>query len=238
MPMSDHQRITLEPVFVLHSRPYSNTSLIVELFSMRFGRVAVMARSARGLKSRFKGKLQLFTPILASWSGKFELKHLNAIELNGLPYGFEHSVLVCGFYLNELLMKFLRHDDPYQHLYQRYQDTLNAMEQGQPLQPVLRYFEKHLLDELGYGLPFKREAISGEPIHEDFYYRYLLNRGFVRVDTPEPREKLIFSGNMLINLHRESLQDDNELLQAKRLMRTVINEHLDGRQLNSRELMT
>lgn len=229
-------RIVLEPLFVLHTRPYSNTSLIAECFTRRFGRVAFMARSARGPKSRFGGKLQLFTPMLASWSGQRELKNLNQLELQGKPYQLEQQLLLCGFYLNELLMTLLRHDDPYLRLYEYYQDTLNAFEQGEPLEPTLRYFEKHLLDELGYGLSFCREAISGASIAATQQYRYLPGRGFLHSDV-EDGEPGVFAGTTLLALHHENLIDERSLKEAKRLMRMVISEHLGGRTLHSRALL-
>ena len=96
------QRINLEPLFILHSRPYSNTSLILDCLTMNYGRISLMARSARGPKSRYKGMLQLFSPLLASWTGSRELKNLGIVERQGPICRLEGRCLVCGFYLNEL----------------------------------------------------------------------------------------------------------------------------------------
>ena len=226
--MSNMTRVILEPVFVLHSRPYRNSSLIVELLSMRFGRIAAVARSARGPRSRYQGKLQLFAPILASWAGRGELKNLGNIELSGSIYQLEGKALLCGFYLNELLIRLLRHDDPYPKTYQRYQQVLNNLEKNSTFEAELRYFENNLLQDLGYGLSLV------EVLPEKFY-RYLPGHGFVLVDPSDDR--FVFPGYALLALYNESLEAKDELLYAKRLMRMVLARHLGEKPIRSRELL-
>src|ERR1700722_10385018 len=110
-------RVNLEPCFVLHSRPYRNTSLIVELLTKHYGRIAAIARSARGPKSRFKGCLQSFVPLLISWSGRGELMYVSAVELQAMPYQLNGKALMSGFYLNELLVRLLLHQDDYSQVF-------------------------------------------------------------------------------------------------------------------------
>lgn len=229
-------RITLEPAYVLHRRPYSNTSLMVELFTFNHGRISALARSARGLKSRYKGKLELFSPLLVSWFGRRELKTLGDIELSGRPTLLDGQMLLCGFYLNELLMRLLQRDDPYANLFDVYKNTLQQLAAGGHVQRVLRCFEKNLLHELGYGVPLNREITTGLPIKADQYYHYIPDRGFLN-SQKDDAHRAIFSGNSLIALRQEQFDQEEILQDIKRLMRIAIGCHLGNKPLQSRELL-
>jgi len=245
-------RVTLDPVYVLHTRPYSNTSLIVDLLTMTHGRVSVVARSARGLKSRYRGMLQLFSPLLASWVGRSELKSLGNIERNGAVCQVEGQSLVCSFYLNELLMRLLQRDDPCVNIYHLYKSTLGGFEKKNDLRSTLRYFEKNLLKELGYALPLNRDANTGLPLNPEFQYYYSPERGFLRSHNVEDRspeghnsqahnslEKAgIYSGRSLLALHQDCLDNDAVLQDAKRLLRTALLRHLGNKPIKSRELFS
>jgi DNA repair protein RecO (recombination protein O) len=228
-------RIDLTPVYVLHTRPYSNTSLIVDLFSKTYGRISVVARSARGPKSRYHGQLQLFTPMLASWSGRHELKALGNIELNGMPLQLNDKPLFCGFYFNELLVRLLHKEDPHPTLFDIYHDSLCCLEKGDLIAPVLRLFEKKLLEDLGYGLPLTREVKTGLPIQSDAYYQFIPNQGFFKCDAVSD-EKNIFLGKALIAISMEKLDDELCLQSAKCLMRLALMHLLGNKPLNSRTL--
>jgi len=228
-------RILLEPIFVLHTRPYRNTSLIVELLTPHHGRIAVIARSARGLKSRYRGMLQAFSPLLASWLGQRELKTLGNVERNGAVYQLAGEALICGFYLNELLMRLLQRDDPCLNIFYLYKKTLDRFTEEETLQSALRYFEKNLLQEIGYALPLHRDAQTGEPIHPERHYQYLPDRGFLQ--SPESETTTTYSGHSLCALKNEQL-DNNKLLQeAKHLLRTALTRHLGNKPIKSRELL-
>ncbi|PHQ78992.1 MAG: DNA repair protein RecO [Coxiella sp. (in: Bacteria)] len=233
--MTNIMRVALEPAFVLHSRAYRNSSLIVELLSRRYGRIAVVARSARGPRSRYQGKLQLFLPLLVSWSGRSDLKSLGNIELSGMGYELDGRALLCGFYLNELLMRLLKHEDPYPIIYQRYQDVLNRLESSGSFEADLRYFEKQLLKELGYGIPLAHEVVSGDVIDQNAFYRYMPERGFALTDPSDDR--FIFPGYVLQALDNECLETKDELKFAKRLMRMVMARHLGQTPIHTRELL-
>ncbi len=230
------QRVILEPAFVLHSRPYSNTSLVVELLTRRHGRIAALARSARGLKSRYKGKLQAFSPMLISWSGRYELVNLGQVELSSKPYLLEGKHLLSAFYLNELLLRLLQKNDAHIELFDRYEKTLHQLEQGACLQTVLRLFEKNLLIELGYALPLHYEAQTREPINADAHYQFIPERGFLYVQQ-ETVDSTIFSGRSLLALQQEALDSEDILKDVKRLMRTVLNLYLGAKPIKCRELM-
>lgn len=225
-------RVNLTPVYVLHTRPFGNTSLIVDLLSELCGRVTVIARSARGMKSRYQGKLQLFTPMLASWSGRYELKTLGNIELDGMPHQLNQKPLFCGFYLNELLMQLLHKEDPHPQLYALYRYCLSQFEKNETLAPTLRLFEKKLLDELGYGLPLTHEAETRKPICAGLFYRYEHHHGFF----PCPQhERDHFLGEDLLSIAAECFESNSVEYASKRLMRHVLTHLLGNKRLHSRE---
>lgn len=229
------ERVILEPAYVLHRYAYGNTSLIVELFTLHHGRVSAIARSARGPKSRYRGALQLFTPMLVSWVGRHELKTLGEVELHGRIF-LEGEALLCSFYLNELLMRLLHRDDPYPNLFQYYEKTLQSLQKNLSLSATLRYFEKHLLDELGYGLPLLMEAESGEPISAEVRYQYIPERGFLRCDDLHDKNNSI-SGASIIALHHEKFNDEISIKETKYLIRMILASHLGSKPLKCRDLM-
>lgn len=143
---------TLEKAFVLHTRPYRDTSLLVDFFTLDAGRVTAVARGARGPKSRLKGLLQPFVPLLINWYGKTELVTLGGADANGASITLNGDVLISGMYLNELLMRLLTRFDPLPHLFEQYNRTIIALSQKQLPELCLRLFELNLLNELGYGL--------------------------------------------------------------------------------------
>lgn len=220
-------RVDLHPVYVLHHRPYRNSSLILELLSKEQGRIAAVARSARGPKSRYKGHLQLFTPLLVSWSGRCELMTLNHMELNGPPLPLEGQALLCAFYLNELLLRLVPQEDPYPEIFIDYEIALQSLVAGQDTACSLRRFEKRLLEHLGYGLSFA--------IQTDAFYQWLPDRGFLKTHALQSHEQ-IFSGSSLLALQEEKWENAEDLLSAKRLMRLVLSCHLGNKPLKSREL--
>ena len=138
------QKVLLQPCYVLHMRAYRDTSLLLELFSLEHGRISAVARSARGPKSRFKGILQQFVPLLLSWQGRAELMNLSGAEGNGMPHYLTGDALLCGIYLNELLMRLLHRHDAHPGLFTAYQQALVGLQQNQQ-QITLRLFEKRLL---------------------------------------------------------------------------------------------
>lgn len=246
-------RIDLTPIYVLHTRPYSNTSLIVEFFSKTYGRISAVARSARGPQSRYKGQCQLFTPMLAAWSGHHELKMLGNIELNGMPLQLNQKPLFCGFYFNELLMRLLHKEDPHPALFDIYHESLcrlegsvsgsvsvsdqceKKMDNSNNLAAILRRFEKKLLAELGYDLPLIYEAKSHVPINPTARYRYEPQHGFVLTDDIYDNA-MIFLGADLIAIAAEKFDDTSVALSAKKLMRSALQFLLGNKPINSRVL--
>ncbi len=136
---------------------------------------------------------------------------------------------MCGFYLNELMVRLLRHDDPYPEVYQSYQNMLNFLEKNSTIEVKLRYFEKKLLRELGYGLPID------DAIQDNKFYRYYPSHGFSEAEPSA--DSLVFPGNMLLALKQEALETPEDLRYAKRLMRLALTHQLGDKPIYSRELL-
>jgi DNA repair protein RecO (recombination protein O) len=229
-------KILLQPAYIIHSRPYRDTSLLLELFTQEHGRVSVVARGAKGPRSQFKGLLQPFAPLVVSWLGKTELMMLTAAEAVNCAFDFRGNILLCGFYLNELIMRLLHRYDPHPQLYQIYQQTLINLQQEQSQQIVLRQFEKQLLTELGYALQLNQEALSGDSIVAEYFYRYDPLQGLIICDTNQNSSSNIFCGESLLALHENRLDTENTLRDAKRLLRMALHRLLGDKPIKSREL--
>src|SRR5437868_5700118 len=158
------RRADHEPGYVLHTYPYKETSLIVEAFTRRYGRVSLLARGARRPRSAMRGVLLAFHPLRLGWSGSSELATLMAAEWAGGSRQLAGRALMCGFYVNELVLRLLPREDAHEGLFDAYGDALGRLAAGEPVSGVLRSFEKRMLAELGYAPVFDREAATGEPI--------------------------------------------------------------------------
>ena len=236
--MSDARRIQLQPAFVLHHRPYRDTSRILELFTRDHGRVSVFARGARGSGksgSSLISILQPFNRLLVSWSGRGEAGQLTGAEFDGAMSPLPPDRLVHGFYLNELLLKLFARHDSHPDVFALYSQTLADLKRGEPLRP-LRLFEKRLLDALGYGLALERDVHDGMRIEPDACYHYRLEQGPVRVDAMADNAS-VYSGSMLLSLAREELGDAAVCADARRLLRAALDRCLDGRELRTRQVM-
>ncbi|MDR2876721.1 MAG: DNA repair protein RecO [Chromatiales bacterium] len=236
-------RVMLEPVYVLHRRPWRDSSLILEVLSLSHGRCALIARGARRPKSRLHGILQPFGPLFASWTMRGELGALVSAEGRG-GLCLQGRALISGFYLNELLIKLLARHDPHPRLFAAYEQTLDELAactgEGSERreQRALRLFEKVLLDEIGYGLVLDREAESGEPIADEAEYDYHPERGPVTAWGRETAGRgLRLRGRSLIALERGELDDADVLREARGLMRLALGVCLGNRPLHSRELL-
>ena len=223
--------------YVLHSYPFSESSLIVETFTREGGRVPLVARGARRPKSTVRGVLLAFQPILLSWSGKTELRTLTRAEWLGGHEPLTGLGMMCGFYLNELLLRLLPRDDPHERLFDRYRDALGSLGTAHGLSASLRRFEKALLDELGYGVILDREATTGELIAAERRYVYLAERGPVAATGDALQKGVELDGQTLIDMQHDDYVRAATQQQSKALMRVLINHHLGDRQLHTRQLL-
>jgi DNA repair protein RecO (recombination protein O) len=236
-------KILLEPAYVLHQRPYRDTSLLLEVFSPEYGRLGLVARGVKGKNNQRRALLQPFIPLTLSWSGRGELGTLTDVEADGSPHALTGPVLLSGFYLNELLLHLLHRHDPHPELFAHYRYTLqqlggitNPHEQARQLQVALRLFEKQLLQEIGYGLVLEHEVEQGEAIEPETMYRFVLGQGPMAEPAAMPSPQL-FKGSSLLALAAQRLDDAQALRDAKRLTRLVLDHYLAGRKLHSRQLL-
>jgi DNA repair protein RecO (recombination protein O) len=222
-----------QSAFVLHTYPYRETSLIVEVFSRDFGRVALLARGARRPRSALRGLLLAFQPLELAWAGKGEVQTLMKAEWQGGQPLLAGKALFCAYYLNELLMRLLPREDAHERLFSVYAETLRRFA-DMPRESDLRRFERAFLQELGYGLTLENDA-KGIPIELAGHYAYEIEHGPVRLDRPGS-SALSVSGKTLIDLAHEDFSDPRSLLEAKQLMRALIAYYTDGKSLQTRKI--
>ena len=228
------RRVDHEPGYVLHTYPYKETSLIVEAFTRRYGRVALLARGARRPRSAMRGVLLSFHLLRLGWSGSADLANLmNAEWAGGTPL-LGGRGLMCGFYVNELLLKLLPRDDPHESLFDIYAGTLANLA-SQEVSPVLRDFEKRLLAELGYAPLLETDAAS-RPIEPDRLYSYEPERGPVPTNGSRSGQ-LVVSGRTLLDVAAGDYARSETRDEARVLMRALIGERLHGQSLHTRSIL-
>jgi DNA repair protein RecO (recombination protein O) len=224
-----------QPGYVLHTYAFRETSLVVETFTRSHGRIAMVARGAKRPRSALRGSLMAFQPLGLSWSGKGELRLLMRAEWQGGQQRLQGKALLCGFYLNELLLKLLPREDAHEQLFLDYQAALGRLAVATEPSAVLRRFEKALLRELGYALTLERDSASGAGIDPGKAYAYEPERGPVAVNGTA-HAGLVVSGQTLLDIVRDDYSDAQTLHQAKALMRLLISHRLEQRPLNSRRI--
>jgi DNA repair protein RecO (recombination protein O) len=229
------KRADHEPGYVLHTYPYKETSLIVELFMRRFGRVALLARGARRPRSAMRGVLLSFHPLRLSFSVSAELGNLISAEWAGALQPLAGQGLMCGFYLNELLLRLLPRDDPHEALFDVYACALKELSEGTLFPAVLRSFEKRLLAELGYAPLLERDAAS-RPIDPDGLYAYEPERGPTPVNGAR-RDALVVRGKTLLDVAADDYSSPATREEARNLMRALIGERLHGQVLHTRTVL-
>lgn len=227
-----HGRVSLQKGFILHRRAYRESSLLLDVFTLNFGRLRLLAKGALKNKKGLHSLLQPFGRLRLSWTGTGELPVLTAAESMGSSVELSGSKLFCGFYMNELLLNFLPPRDPHPKVFYLYGNTLVQLAADDDIEQILRLFEVSLLCEMGYGMAFDREATSGQPIDPAKRYVYRIEQG--PVENGEGGADTV-GGATLLGLERRTLSDPDQLLEAKHLMRRVINYYLNGKPLKSRD---
>jgi DNA repair protein RecO (recombination protein O) len=226
------ERIDNEASFVLHSRPWRETSLIVDVLSRHHGRQGVVARGARRQTSGLKTRLIPFQPLALSWFGKGQLRTLHAAEWQGGGLMLRGHALMCGFYLNELLLRLLPEGDAHEHLFDLYVNTLDDLNSQADVEPVLRRFELDLLSELGYAQPLGHLA-DGADLDPVRRYGYRIGEGVA----PLAREESGYRGKTLLDLAQGDLSDPTTLAEGKLLMRGLLAHYLGDKPLATRQLL-
>lgn len=228
-------RVVNQPGFVLHSYPYKETSLIIDVFSRNYGRVALVAKGAKRPHSKLRSVLQTFQPLNMSWSGKSEIRTLIAAEWVGGMLPLEKSALLCGFYLNELLVKFLVRDASHPILFDHYVSTLNHLAHNEPVPIVLRKFELALLKESGLLGDLSFCTVSKSKLISDRNYVIDPELG------PRPAcgtdKAPQVTGKTLLDMQNGEYQDVTTQSQSKMVMRFLLAHHLHGIPLNTRQIL-
>ena len=229
-------RVQQQPSYVLHTRAFSETSLLIDVFTREYGRHSLLAKGARRLKSQNRGLIRPFQSLLVSWSGKGQLPTLSGAEPNGPPIILRGDAWSCAYYMNELLMRLLHRHDAHEKLFDSYARGLSGLLYDDTREQVLRIFEKQLLRELGYALVLDCEADGRTPIEPGRTYHYVPEHGPVRV-CREHENGLKIRGSSLLALSAEMLSEPQSRRECKRLIRVMLDRQLDGRALTSRRVM-
>lgn len=245
-------KVERQAAFVLHTRPYRETSLVVEAITRDYGRIALVAKGVRRPRSAMRGVLMAFQPLEMTWSGKGEVVTLHNAEWQGGQPLLAGRALLCAYYLNELLLNLLPREDAHEQVFDHYAQTLQALSgqmvnpavepvvQSQPSQESaffsasLRYFEKSLLAELGYGLLLTHD-VGGNAIDPAQRYLYEMESG-PRPLADSSAAAGTISGQTLLDMSAESFSHPVTLSESKALMRSLMAFYLNGRQLHSRRL--
>jgi DNA repair protein RecO (recombination protein O) len=220
-------RIEQQPGFILHSRAWRETSMLLEVLSRDHGRLGLVARGVRRERSRTpRALLQPLTPVRLSWSGRGELATLIGIDAAGSTFPLAGENLLCALYLNELISRLLPRHDPHQDLFAAYIDTLDRLARGDSPSWTLRRFERDLLAHLGYGLQLEAEAETGHVLERDRCYGYSLDFG--PIPWRGTGDGLKLRGAALLALAQDQMPEAEDLAALRRLMRALIAHRLDG----------
>ena len=233
--MTNPRRVQQQPAYILHHRPFRDSSQILDILTRDHGKVAVVARGSRGSKSRLAGVLRPFLPLRVSWVAKSDLGTLTGAEAAGAPSGLLGDALLSAYYVNELLLHFLHRHDPQPEIYDLYAQAIQALCGASDVAACLRRFELEFLSLLGYAVSLDLEAGTQNDIDPDRNYDYRVEDGPVPVERSEG--PLVFSGATLLAIGAGQFEDAEVLRAANRLLRDVIAHHLGGKELQSRKVL-
>ena len=226
-----------EHAFVLHTYPFQDTSVIVEAFTRRHGRIGLIAKGAKRPKSALRPARLAFQPLAMAWSGRGELRTLTRAEAVGSAHALAGVAMMCGYYVNELVLKLLQRDDPHERLFDDYAGALLGLAMGEPTEAVLRRFELALLREIGYAVELEYDAERGTPLVAEERYAYWPERGPLTTSGPSEAGTVQLRGKTLLDMARGDFSDPLTAAESKQLMRWLIGQHLDQRTLNTRQLL-
>lgn len=220
--------------YVLQSRPYRNTSLLIEIFTLQQGRVAVIAKGARRARSPMQGVLQVFQPLWLTYSGQSDLQQLQKAEAKQVAFSLRGEAVYAGWYINELILRCCLPHDAHPELFHAYEQCLQALAEQQVWQSALRCFELDLLQACGFAIPLSHDAHTGEVIEADGFYHFSWQQGVCRIAEQNPHA---FSGQVLLAMAKRDFSERDTLQAAKRLTRLALNDILGDKPLRSRELL-
>lgn len=228
-------RVDLQQAYILHTRPYRDTSLLVDLLTPDFGRVTAVARGVRKTKTPKRQLLNPFSRLLVCWQGKTDMKLLTSFEADNHFLTLKGHHLYSAFYLNELLVRLLPEMDKHNGLFYAYEQCLDALHLEVDLEPLLRGFEFRLLEELGYALDFTADVRNNCAINASGFYECHIQEGFYAA-SPNIPETSLFKGECLLAMAAGNYSSLTTRLAAKQLTRRMLRPLLGGKPLYSREL--
>jgi len=228
------RRVQSQPAWLLHHRPFRDTSRILDVVTREHGRIALIARGARASRSRLRGILRPFMPLNMSWFIRSDLGTLTDAEMGGTPLQLSGDALMSGYYVNELLLKLMHRHDPQPEIFDVYAATIKSLAAEASVAPTLRQFEMELLRLLGYALNLEQDSESHEALQVEQDYEYRADQG--PVSATGRSGPMIFSGRQLDAIRCRNFHDADTLHCASRLLRQVIAHRLDGKELSSRRV--
>lgn len=216
--------------YILHSRPYQETSVILDAFTWKTGRLSILAKGAKRRSRQWQACLHPFILLQGQWQGRSDLQTLTEVSIVQ-QHRLQGRSMLMGFYVNELMVRLLQKHAPCPEVFERYHWLL----QETITEARLRYFEKDLLDLLGYGFSCQYEAETGELIQPGQSYYFQLERGFVYPSYSKTHDILV-EGDTIEALDRRSLASKQQQRQAKYVLRHALKPLLGSRPLHSRQL--
>jgi DNA repair protein RecO (recombination protein O) len=233
--MSSTRRIQQQAAYVLHHRPFRDSSQILDIVTRDYGKIAVVARGSRGSKSRLAGLLRPFLPLKISWVAKSDLGTLTGAETAGPPAGMVGDAIFSAYYVNELLLHFLHRHDPQPEIFALYDEVIKALVSTVSVAASLRSFELEFLSLLGYAVSLDHAFGGDEPLQNDANYEYRMEQGPILVQRQEG--PMVFAGAILTDIARQKFDSPEVLRAANRLLREIIGFHLGGKELKSRKVL-
>ena len=230
-------RVDGEVGFVLHTMPYRETSLLVDLLTVHHGRIRCVAKGYR--KPNKKGISRALFPYTEhhfSWQGRGDLKTLTQADAIHAPVFLANACLFTGLYVNELFYRLLHEHDPHEYLFQQYKKFIDQLSLGRPEEQQLRDLEMCLLEELGYGLVLDVDAVDGHPLMSDKLYNYIPDQGLVACLNQSKIAPGVYQGSDIMAFTAREFDQVSVTRMAKQLLRSVIDFYLGGQKLHSREL--
>jgi len=233
--MAERIRVEQEPAWLLHHRPFRDTSRILDLLTRNHGRLSVVARGSRSARSKLRGILRPFMPLTIAWVARSDLGTLTGAEIGGPPVSLSGDALLSGYYVNELLMNLMHRHDPQTEIFDAYAATVHGLATGDAVAARLRRFEIELLRLLGYALDLAGAGGEVGSLRSGELYEYRVSDGPVPV--ADRSGAMVFTGDELKAIEAQRFEDPATLSAANRLLRGVIAYHLDGRELKSRKVL-
>lgn len=225
--------------YILHSRKFGDTSLIVDVLRADDIRESFICKGVCRPRSRFAGVLRPFAELSIECHRRTGMPLITEVSVYAAPPFVEPKAMYCGLYLNELLTYLLKPHDVHEGIFLRYRAAMEALKSAAPIEPVLRCFERDLLALLGYGMALEYDSLSGQPVQPNLWYDYQLEFGPVCCPAPDNAGEVTgyrVSGASLLALATGDFTTQGVQVEAKGLLRYVLNFHLEGRRLRSRDL--